>query len=315
MKEASRYSRPQLANVKTERTPKRFIDSPSRFKPKAKLTATLEGPPPNGLGPTAATIKPITSEVGPEEFKKHVVHPGTSGTAQGQASIGPAEQGQASTESTPAGQGKPHLHGGPAMGLPGGSEGPGGPAGQGQASTEIAPTGPGKPHLENTPALGGPQAPVGATGQGQASTEIAPTGPGKPHLKQGRLLATALTEIGRPGSRTEEHPPFGAHAPGGATCDKDRASTEIAPTGPGKPHLKSTPALGGPQAPVGADWTRTSIHRDRADWSRQAAFGWRAFRPANRQAPQTSGMRATSRTASLQRSGALVSVRPAWLQS
>ena len=221
---------PSVANVKTERTPKRFIDSPSGFKPKAKLTATLEGAPPNGLGPTAATIKPITSEVGPEEFKKHVVHPGTSGTAQGQASIGPAEQGQASTESTPAGQGKPHLHGGPAMGSPGGSEGPGSPAGQGQASTEIAPTGPGKPHLKNTPALGGPQAPVGAAGQGQASTEIAPTGPGKPHLKNTPALG-------------------GPQAPVGA-AGQGQASTEIAPTGPGKPHLKNTPALGGP--PVGA---------------------------------------------------------------
>ena len=203
-----KVSRPQVANVKAERTPKRFIDSPSGFKPKAKLTATLEGAPPNGFGPTAATIKPITSEVGPEEFKKHVVHPGTSGTARGQASIVLPNKGKRPPRA--------HLLGrqtAPArrssMGLPGGAEGPGGPAGQGQTSTEIAPTGPGNPHLKNGPALGGPQGPVGAAGQGQTSTEIAPTGPGKPHLKNGPKKAFGGGPQGPVGALLDKdkHPP------------------------------------------------------------------------------------------------------------
>lgn len=102
---------PSVSNVKTERTPKRFVDTPSEFKPKAKLTATVEGAPPKGLGPTAATLKPIASEVTPEEFKKHVVHFG--GNTQDQAPVGSAGQGQASTQNGSGGSDKSHLAGAP----------------------------------------------------------------------------------------------------------------------------------------------------------------------------------------------------------
>jgi hypothetical protein len=210
---------PSVSNGRTDRTPKRFIDTPSEFKPKAKLTATVEGTPPKGLGPTASTLKPIASEVAPEEFKKHVAH---FGNAQDQT---PGAAGQASTESATGGPGKPHLKGAPALGGP---QAPVGSAGQGQASTENAPGGPSKPNVQSAPALGA-QAPIGgATGQGQASTEGAPGGADKPHFH-----------------RT---PAGGSQTPGAA----GQASTESATGGPGKPHLKGAPGLGALQAPVGS---------------------------------------------------------------
>jgi hypothetical protein len=191
---------PSVSNVKTEseRTPKRFVDTPSEFKPKAKLTATVEGAPPKGLGPTAATLKPIASEVTPEEFKKHVVHFG--GNSQDQAPVGSAGQGQASTESAPSSSAKQHLQGTPALG---GSQAPVGATGQGQASTKSGSGGPDKSHLKGTPALGGSQAPVGSAGQGQASTQNGSGGSDKSHL--------AGAPSGQPTGKHPKHPECAQH--------------------------------------------------------------------------------------------------------
>jgi hypothetical protein len=52
-------------------------------------------------------------------------------------------------------------------------------------------------------------------------------------------------------------------------------------------------------------WARTGVYQERIGWLRQVAFSWRAFRSANWQTPQTSRMRSTSRIASLQRSASM----------
>jgi hypothetical protein len=144
---------PPVSNGNPQGKPKHFADAPSEVKPKAKLTATVEGAPPKGLGPSAATIRPIATEVRPEDFKKHVKigGPGQPG--------GPGE-GQANIQGGPNGPGGP---GGP--GVPGGHKGkfgPGGPGqpggpGEGQANIQGGPNGPGGP--------GGPGVPGGHKGK------------------------------------------------------------------------------------------------------------------------------------------------------
>jgi Family of unknown function (DUF6600) len=168
---------PPVAKGKPQGMPKHFVDSPSEFKPKAKLTATVEGAPPKGLGPTVATIKPITSEVRPEEFKKHVIIGATSApgaASTGRAPTSPSVSGQGEAETETGLEGKKKKHAGPGPGFPGGPGSPGGanaPVGQGQAS------GPGKNKKNLAPGAGGPMGPVGSNGPG--SGENGPGGPGK----------------------------------------------------------------------------------------------------------------------------------------
>ncbi|HWT83993.1 MAG TPA: DUF6600 domain-containing protein, partial [Candidatus Methylomirabilis sp.] len=126
---------PPVANAKPERMPKRFADSPSEFKPKAKLKETVQGTPPSGLGPSVATVKPIAKEVGAEEFKKHGERPGGAGGPGGPGGPGP---GQATIEGGP---GKSHPHGPGAPGGPGGPGGPHGAGGPGQAAQQGGPPG------------------------------------------------------------------------------------------------------------------------------------------------------------------------------
>jgi hypothetical protein len=97
---------PPVSNGNPQGKPKHFADAPSEVKPKAKLTATVQGATPKGLGPSATTIKPIASEVRPEDFKKHLKIGGSGqpGGPGGQANI---------------------------QGGPNGPEGPGGPGGPG----------------------------------------------------------------------------------------------------------------------------------------------------------------------------------------
>jgi hypothetical protein len=52
-------------------------------------------------------------------------------------------------------------------------------------------------------------------------------------------------------------------------------------------------------------WARTGVYQERIGWLRQVAFSWRAFGSANWQTPQKSRMRSTSRIASLQRSASM----------
>jgi hypothetical protein len=162
--EGIRVFAPPVAGGKPDGMPKHFVDSPSEFRPKAKLTATVEGTPAKGFGPTAATIRPIASVVRPEEFKKHVLvgaSPGPTGAGptQGQTPTSPSGQGQASTEGGPGGPSNNKKKAGPGASGPGPGQaniqgGPGGPAGQGEHKSRVGPGGPGGPGQPSGPSPG-----------------------------------------------------------------------------------------------------------------------------------------------------------------
>ena len=262
---------PPVAKGKPEGMPKHFVDSPSEFKTKAKLTATVAGTPPKGLGPTAATIKPIASEVRPEEFKKHVMvgaSPGPTGTGpiQGQTPTSAPEQGRASTESGPGGPGKKKEHAGPGPGFPAGPGGPGGPGAAGQpGSAEGGPARPGGPGGpgEHKGRLGGPGGPGQPGDADQANIRLAPAGPGGPGENKDRLggpggpggpgqpgAAGQANIQGRPGGPGEHKGrPAGPRGPGapGQPGGAGQANIQGAPAGPGGPGGRKVRANGKPE--------------------------------------------------------------------
>jgi hypothetical protein len=202
-------------NAKPSRPPKRFTDNPSEFKATAKLKNTIKGPPPKGWGPSAATIKPVTEEVGPGGFKKK----------KPSGSIGPAGPG-----------GKPKAYNVPSQEATGGPPFEGGPSGpnkrkkQGGPGAPIGPgASPGGPNAYDVPsqeATGGPPFQGGPNGPGKRRKQGGPGGPGAP------------TGPGAPGGPNAYDVP-GQEATGGP-------SFQGGPNGPGKRRKQ-----GGPGAPIG----------------------------------------------------------------
>jgi hypothetical protein len=75
--------------VRPNRPPKNFVNSPSDFKPKAKLRRTFEGKPPKGWGPGAAEVESIDKEAGPHGFKPKQGGPGRDKDRGNEAQGGP----------------------------------------------------------------------------------------------------------------------------------------------------------------------------------------------------------------------------------
>ncbi len=122
--------------VKPNRTPKNFVNSPSDFKPKAKLKRTFEGKPPKGWGPGAAEVESIDKEG--QGFKPKQGGPGRDkdkgNAAEGQPNGGGAPGDQGSQNDKDKGKDKRKGFG-PGNGPEGGGQG-GGAGGQGRQGFE-----------------------------------------------------------------------------------------------------------------------------------------------------------------------------------
>ena len=114
--------------VKPNRAPKNFVNSPSDFKPKAKLKRTFEGKPPKGWGPGAAEVESIDKEGGPQGFKPKGKDKGNAAEGESGANGGGAGNGSQSDQDK--GKDKRKSFG---QGNGGGQEGAGGQGGAGQS--------------------------------------------------------------------------------------------------------------------------------------------------------------------------------------
>ena len=67
---------PSLAKgAEPRRAPKKFAQAPWQIEPKTKLKSTLKSPPPKGMAPSAAALRPISKQVPPEAFKPNLRKP------------------------------------------------------------------------------------------------------------------------------------------------------------------------------------------------------------------------------------------------
>jgi hypothetical protein len=136
---------PRVAKDATPtRPPKRYVDNPSAFKAKAKLKNTVKAPPPKGWGPSAATLRPVTGEIGTDGFN----------AKKRGGQFGPAgPSGKPKTYETPNQEatGRPDFEGGPGKRRKGGQGGPGYPGGAGAYGDMPTQEATGRPDFEGGP--------------------------------------------------------------------------------------------------------------------------------------------------------------------
>jgi hypothetical protein len=246
------------------RGPKKFVDNPNDFKPKAKLRETYKGDLPKGWGPSAKGVTPIAKEAGPDAFKTHGRFGGPD-NEQADRNDKDRDNDKGKGEASKGGPGGPNQfkEGNRDQGNRGGGQdkskgfgGGGGPdqlkesnrdqndqgGGQGQRKTFGAPSGPGSPNQFKRGNREQDNQGGGGQGKPKSFGEGSPGGPNQ--FKQGDREQDHQGGGGQGKSKG-----FGEGSPGGPNQFKQGNRDQFDQGGGSQGKPKTFGAPGGPGGP------------------------------------------------------------------